>query len=171
MKATKTLIETVAPQGFDNFVLKCVVCGKDVPEKRATGRSRDTCSPSCNDIFRAFKNWQSFRRRCPACFHPSTPEERDSWREWRKQRGDRRAKPGRPPKPRLTPKILLQLLDGDGWHISDGVDSCAGYDDEAQEASVAALVQKIFELTSLDERVSNDCEIREAIVSDASAQK
>lgn len=85
------------PNGIEQLILRCVVCSNEVPRKRATGRSRNTCSKECNAVYRSFRTYLVRSMRCPACYHPSTPDERKDFREWRKNRGDIRAKKGRPP--------------------------------------------------------------------------
>jgi hypothetical protein len=78
------------------FTPACVVCGDPVPRKRATGRSKDTCSPGCHRVLRAFRKYVNDSSYCPSCRHPCSPEERADFRRWRKDRGEVREKPGRP---------------------------------------------------------------------------
>jgi len=85
------------PEGIEKFVPSCVVCKAPVPKKRATSRSKDTCSKECQAVLRAYRKFNIESRYCPSCYHPSTPEERKEFRLWRKHRGDLRERPGRPP--------------------------------------------------------------------------
>jgi hypothetical protein len=39
---------------------------------------------------------------------------------------------------------LLELLIEDGWHISDNVDSCSGWDDEAMAESAKEIEAKLL---------------------------
>jgi hypothetical protein len=95
--AEKT-IEELIPNGIENFVPRCIVCTEPVSLKRSRGRSKATCSPVCNDVLKRWRIYVVQTSRCPNCYHPSSPEERDLFRQWRKDRGDRRSKRGRPPK-------------------------------------------------------------------------
>ena len=95
------------PADVSSLVLKCVICSGDVPKKRASGRSKDTCGPYCQKMLRKFRKFIVESSRCPACYHPSTPAERRDFIAWRKARGDRRNKPGRPRKPQEDPIIGL----------------------------------------------------------------
>jgi hypothetical protein len=86
------------PNGIEGFIPRCVVCGEPVPLKRARGRSKDTCGAECHAVLREYRAWVIRSSRCPACYHPSTPEERADFVAWRKARGDRKAGRGRPRK-------------------------------------------------------------------------
>jgi len=109
--------QRLIPEGIASLVLKCVICTGPVPRKRATGRSKDTCGPECQKILRKYRKHIIESSRCPACYHPSTPEERRDFITWRKARGDRRAKPGRPKKPQeeqivvLGRQMLIRLIE------------------------------------------------------------
>ena len=85
------------PYGIEKFVPSCVVCKQPVPKKRATGRSKDTCGPECHKVLRQYRKFVLESSHCPACYHPSTPEQRRDFIAWRKARGDRRHSVGRPP--------------------------------------------------------------------------
>jgi hypothetical protein len=89
-------IALLIPQGIENFAPRCVVCTKPVPAKRATSRSKDTCGPACHKVLRMYRQHVLRSSKCPACYHPSTPEERKEFQAWRKMRGDRRHSVGRP---------------------------------------------------------------------------
>lgn len=41
----------------------------------------------------------------------------------------------------MTKEDLLKLLRADGWHISDGVDSCSGEDREEEEKSAEIIAK------------------------------
>lgn len=94
--------ERILAMGIENFKPRCVVCTLEVPPKRATSRMKDTCSSECHKVLKAFKKFNILRRHCPACYHPSSPEERADFIRWRKSRGDRREKVGRPSKKNRT---------------------------------------------------------------------
>jgi hypothetical protein len=83
------------PNGIENFVPRCIVCGSNVPLSRARSRSRDTCSPPCATVKQIYRRWLLQTTKCIACYHPSTPAERDDFRQWRKERRGARKK-GRP---------------------------------------------------------------------------
>ncbi len=90
-------INPLIPNGIENFVPSCIVCRSPVPAKRATGRSKDTCSPECHKVRQAYRKWVIRKSKCPNCYHPSTPEERRDFLRWRKDRGQIREHGGRPP--------------------------------------------------------------------------
>jgi len=89
-------VNPLIPDGIEKLVLSCVICKGPVPARRASSRSKDTCGAACNQILRKFRKWKLESSHCPACYHPSTPEQRKEFIQWRKWRGDRRDKPGRP---------------------------------------------------------------------------
>jgi hypothetical protein len=95
------------PNGIENFVPCCIVCGLPVPLSRARGRSKDTCSKACHSIRQAYRKHVLITSKCLACYHPSTPEEREDFRKWRRSRGDVQAK-GRPPI--LLRRALLEAI-------------------------------------------------------------
>lgn len=82
--------------GIESFVPHCVVCRQAVPPKRASSRSKDTCSKECHAVLRAYRKHMIASRYCVSCYHPSTPAERKEFISWRKARGDRRPTGGRP---------------------------------------------------------------------------
>jgi hypothetical protein len=111
-------INPLIPDGIENFIPSCVVCRKPVPRKRATGRSKNTCSPECNTVLRKFRKHVVDSSYCPTCYHPSTPQERREMILWRKHRGDLREGRGRPPrsqdeKLRLALQEAIGLLRGE----------------------------------------------------------
>lgn len=93
-------INPLIPNGIENLQLRCVICGEFVPAKRATSRSKFTCSPECRAVLLQFQKYQLQKKCCPACYHPSTPQEREEFKKWRKARGDVREKRGNPQKTR-----------------------------------------------------------------------
>jgi hypothetical protein len=93
-----TRAQQILAAGIENFVPSCVVCLDPVPAKRARGRSKDTCGPDCHKVLRKYREYVLRSGHCVSCYHPSTPEERKDYLEWRKHRGDRRANRGRPKK-------------------------------------------------------------------------
>ena len=81
---------------FGQFRPSCVICRNPVPEKRSHGRYRETCSPECLTTWRRFRAYIIASTRCPSCYHPSTPDEREDFRKWRRFRGELHSKSGRP---------------------------------------------------------------------------
>lgn len=71
----------------------CVICKNQIPRERA---SKETCSRQCADTWRQHREEILARTRCPHCYHPSTPEERADFRQWRIERGTLRPQRGRP---------------------------------------------------------------------------
>lgn len=74
----------------DSDALFCVVCTNPIPEGR-NRRQTATCSEKCKNRLDTIRAHQKASKRCPACLHPSTPEERAEFRAWRAQRGDIRS--------------------------------------------------------------------------------
>jgi hypothetical protein len=89
-------VSALIPNGIEAFQPKCCVCGDDVPRRRATGRSKHTCKPACQQVMQLFKKHNVFTTRCKTCFHPSTPKEREDFKAWRRTRGELREGRGRP---------------------------------------------------------------------------
>lgn len=85
------------PDGIENFIPSCVVCKGEVPAKRRTSRSKETCGPECYKVLRAYKKHVNEKNKCPNCRHPSTPVERKEFLLWRKAAGQIRDVRGRPP--------------------------------------------------------------------------
>ena len=106
MEPEQAAVETLIPNGIENFVPSCLVCKHPVPKKRATSRSKDTCSAECNKILRKYRQHVLRSSKCPTCYHPSTPQERMEFIQWRRWRGDLREKRGRPP---VRKEELLRL--------------------------------------------------------------
>lgn len=81
---------------ISQFTPRCIVCTQPVPRRRATSRSKETCSPECAGVLRAFKKFNILARRCPTCWHPSTPAEREEFKAWRRSTGKLRDRAGKP---------------------------------------------------------------------------
>lgn len=71
-------------------ILHCTICQKVIPETRAR-RQTSTCSEKCKNRLDVIRAHQRAAKRCPSCLSPSTPEERESYRLWRVDRGDLRS--------------------------------------------------------------------------------
>lgn len=67
--------------------LFCSICTAEIPEARARRRTQ-TCSEKCKNKLDAIRERQSADRKCPLCLHPSSQEERASFRQWRVSRGE-----------------------------------------------------------------------------------
>lgn len=70
-----------------NDEMFCQICTQPIPEKRRT-RATSVCSEKCKDKLDAIRARQRAVRKCTLCLHPSTPEERAEFRQWRYERGD-----------------------------------------------------------------------------------
>lgn len=71
----------------DPDAMFCQICTQPIPEKRKT-RSTSVCSEKCKNKLDGIRQRQRASRKCPLCLHPSTPQERAEYREWRVSRGD-----------------------------------------------------------------------------------
>jgi hypothetical protein len=126
------------------LVLHCLVCSKPVPANRARGRNKDSCGPEHAAILRRFKKWNIWARKCPTCYHPSTPEERKLYLQWRRSRGDLREGRGRPKKtPDALKALKLFIL---------GFDS----NDNIEMAGAADLARKVIEEMEGKKDAGND---------------
>lgn len=76
---------TVNPADPD--AMFCQICTQPIPEKRKT-RATSVCSEKCKNKLDGIRARQRATRKCHACLHPSTPEERAEFRQWRANRGD-----------------------------------------------------------------------------------
>lgn len=75
----------ISDEEFAAFVPHCRVCGVLVPPERFRGKSRViTCSDEHQRMLRRWRRWKVQNAHCPSCKHPSTPEERKLFIEWRK---------------------------------------------------------------------------------------
>lgn len=84
------------PSDISEFVPRCIVCTNEVPPRRRTGHSKETCSNECKKVLKAYRRWNVERRFCPNCRHPNTPEERKQFIAWRKATGSMKATRGNP---------------------------------------------------------------------------
>lgn len=116
-QATETVTKPAIPE-----VLSCAVCRGPLPAKRAYARTRYTCSPECRNALRAFQKLVVDAKYCHVCMRPSTPEERDEFKAFRRSKGQLKGERGRPPVKRTklledalreAMEAILQLLSGD----------------------------------------------------------
>jgi predicted nucleic acid-binding Zn ribbon protein len=63
----------------------CTICQGAIPEGRSKRKSA-VCSEKCKDKLDAIRERQRADTKCPMCLHPSTPEERADFRQWRVER-------------------------------------------------------------------------------------
>jgi hypothetical protein len=70
---------------LDEVKVFCVVDGVEVPADRKKRRSI-TCSDACATIRNNYLRDRKELRKCKYCGNPSTPEERDEFRAWRRER-------------------------------------------------------------------------------------
>lgn len=63
--------------------LYCTVCTSAIPEQRATQRAT-TCTKECKAKLKAFYRAKALERKCRHCNHPSSPEERREFQQWRR---------------------------------------------------------------------------------------
>jgi hypothetical protein len=100
-------------------VRRCQVCRGSIPLPRHEyPRLRQICSTSCWNELRRYR-WQILKQgKCPACYHPCTPEEWESWRQWRASNGPMqgfialpgRGRPAQVKALRVTLKAAAELL-------------------------------------------------------------
>jgi hypothetical protein len=83
------------PTGIENLVLRCTVCGGPLPASR---RSIGDHAGACHKVRVLHRRYMIQLSKCISCLHPSTPEQREEFKAWRKSRGDIREKGGRPKK-------------------------------------------------------------------------
>jgi hypothetical protein len=96
----------LVPNGIENLVLRCVVCGDSLPPSRRT--IGDHAGP-CHKVRVLYRRYIIQLTKCIACLHPSTPKEREEYKQWRKSRGDLREKCGKPKK--INTEIPEKALD------------------------------------------------------------
>lgn len=84
----------LVPNGIENLVLRCIVCTTPLPRSR---RRFGTCLPErpCQKILTRFRRYCVGLTKCVACLNPSTPEEREDFKKWRRSRHELKAN-GRP---------------------------------------------------------------------------
>jgi hypothetical protein len=75
---------------------KCMVCGDDIPLPRSRDSRHSTCSKDCHDLLKKYRKQVDNLKYCPSCLHPNTPEQREEFRKWRMDRGDKKSHNGRP---------------------------------------------------------------------------
>jgi len=118
MEAATSSIIDLLPAKIDlaTFVPKCEVCTTPIPIRRLTGRdalrTRHTCKAACEKVLREADKLRTSLRKCRNCQHPSTPAERDEFRQWRKSRGDLRQGPGNPERWPQSKGARLKLAAG-----------------------------------------------------------
>jgi hypothetical protein len=81
---------------LETFLPNCMVCGDQLSARRARGRKETCDKPECQKALKQFRRHVLESRKCPTCYKPSTPAERQSYREWRWSTGGRRKGAGRP---------------------------------------------------------------------------
>lgn len=73
----------------------CVNCGQKIPTMRFS-KGSTTCSKICSAAVHAARKKIRDLQRCRLCCRPTTPEEKASYRAWRKSNGGgRRGRPKR----------------------------------------------------------------------------
>ena len=87
---------------IDQFVPRCQVCGVEVPLKRRSRRNGNTCTAEHAAMVRAWKRWLIKTSVCLTCYHPSTPQEREDFKRWRRERGMLHETAGKPPVKRIA---------------------------------------------------------------------
>lgn len=96
------------PNGIENIVLRCTVCGEPLPASRRTVGDH---AGACHKVRVLHRRYMIQMAKCISCLHPSTPEEREAYKRWRKGRGDLRETGGRPKKALDKPKDDLGTPD------------------------------------------------------------
>lgn len=77
------------PDGIENLVLRCVVCGGALPSSR---RAYGDHAGVCHKVRVLYRRYMLSLTRCLGCSHPSTPAEREDFKLWRIARGDLRGR-------------------------------------------------------------------------------
>ena len=70
---------------LDHVKVFCVVDGVEVPDDRKKRRSI-TCSDACAARRNSYLREKKELKKCKYCGTPSSPEERDEFRQWRAER-------------------------------------------------------------------------------------
>jgi len=106
---------SLMPNGIENVVLHCLICTRELPRSR---RKYGTCLPTeraCQKVLTMFRRYTLQTTKCKACLHPATPQEREAFKQWRRETGQLRKK-GRPERKKIldnenvesgTPDIAL----------------------------------------------------------------
>lgn len=121
MNETETVTKPAIPE-----TLSCAVCKGPLPAKRAYARTRYTCSPECRNALRAFQKLVVDAKYCHVCMRPSTPEERDEFKAFRRSKGQLKGERGRPPVKRT--KLLEDALREAMAMIEEGNDASMAED-------------------------------------------
>lgn len=79
------------------FLPRCMVCGDEIPDRRAKARKETCAKPACQLALKQYRRAVLESRKCPTCYKPSTPAERESFRQWRYDTNQIRKGRGRPP--------------------------------------------------------------------------
>jgi hypothetical protein len=66
--------------------LNCQVCRGVIPPATAK-KLGVVCGIACRNELRRYRFQILQNQKCPHCYHPSTPEEREEFRQWRASRG------------------------------------------------------------------------------------
>jgi predicted nucleic acid-binding Zn ribbon protein len=74
------------PTSQRTVALHCQVCHGPIP-LRANVSWAEVCSQNCRNEMRRYRFQILKTQKCPHCYHPSSPAERESWLLWRKSRG------------------------------------------------------------------------------------
>lgn len=98
--------------------LSCAVCNGPLPPKRAYSRTRYTCSPECRQKLKAFQKQVVDAKYCRVCMRPSTPEEREQFKAFRRSTGELKGERGRPPVKRT--KLLEDALRQAMYYLDEG---------------------------------------------------
>jgi hypothetical protein len=134
--------------------LHCMICGEPMQAARARDSKRKTCSPECYKALKAFYKLQLWLRRCPSCLHPSSPRQRDEWREIALHLGLRKGRrvEGRPGKKRekaleaALGSVLDSLKGVEGFEAPQ----MSGEDSSEQRAArIAAVDTSVREAAKL----------------------
>jgi hypothetical protein len=97
------------PDGIENLVLSCTVCREPLPiSRRAVGDH----AGACHKVRVLHRKYAIRLARCISCLHPSTPEERELFKAWRRSRGELREHGGRP---KRAPKSPTEAIDTEAF--------------------------------------------------------
>lgn len=102
-------VPKMTPEELQAFLPRCMVCGDPIPERRARARKETCGKPACGIALKQWRRAVLESKKCPACYHPSTPEEREDFRQWRRERGQIQRRAGNPHGKK--PKTAGELLD------------------------------------------------------------
>ena len=114
---TEIATEEVTKQEIPE-TLSCAVCRGPLPPKRAYARTRYTCGPECRVALRAFQKLVIDAKYCHVCMRPSTPEEREEFKRFRRSKGQLKGERGRPPVKRT--KLLEEALRQAIYYLGEG---------------------------------------------------